>query len=116
LSACVWRELSAGAARKHGDKGEGRYQYQSFHLVGFHFLFVLGGTATSRLRLLRRPFIEDGAHSLPKEPQAESVLLCKLSDLFFSIWLVCRPDALQVLVANLAVLPFAMHLSFDLFR
>jgi hypothetical protein len=42
-----------------------RYQYQFFHLDGCHFVFVLGGTATSRLcASLPRPFVKDGASSL----------------------------------------------------
>jgi len=73
--------------------------------------------ATSRLRaLLPRPFVEESAQSLLIEPQTESVFLRKFRDLFFSILLVSRPDAFQVLFVNQAVPPFAFHLSFDLFR
>ena len=66
--------------------------------------------------VIRRPFIEDGAHSFSVESQPESVLLRKLGNLFFSIFLVYRPNAFQVRVANHAVLPYAMHPFFDLFR
>src|SRR5262249_8451602 len=75
------------------------------------------GMATSRLRaLLRRPFVEYGAHSLAIEPETESVFLRKFRDLFFPIFLVYRPDAFQVLFVNHAVPPSAMHPSFDLCR
>ena len=75
------------------------------------------GTATSRLHaLLRRPFVEDGAKSLLIEPQTESVFVRELGNLFFSIFLVYRPKAFQVLVVNYASPPFAMYPSFDLFR
>ena len=66
--------------------------------------------------LLLRPSVEYRAHSLSIEPQTESVFLRKLSDLFFPIFLVYRPNAFQLPVLNQAVLPFAMHPSFDLFR
>jgi hypothetical protein len=46
--------------------------------------------------VIRRPFIEDGAHSFTVESQPESVLLRKLGNLFFSIFLVYRPNAFQV--------------------
>src|SRR5262245_22288025 len=65
---------------------------------------------------LRPPFIEDGAHSLAIESQTESVLRRKLGDFFFPVFLVYRPNAFQVLVANHAMPPFAMHPFFDLFR
>jgi hypothetical protein len=64
----------------------------------------------------RRPFIEDGAQSLAIESETESVFLCKLGDLCFPIFLVRRPQPLQVLLVNRAVLPLAMHLAFDLSR
>jgi hypothetical protein len=64
----------------------------------------------------RRPFIEDGAQSLAIESETESVFLCKLADLCFPIFLVRRPQPLQVLLVNRAVLPLAMHLAFDLSR
>ena len=66
--------------------------------------------------LLLWPFLEYGAHSLAIEPQMEPVILRKLDDLFFSIFLVYRPNAFQVLLVNQAVLPYAMHSFFDLFR
>ena len=66
--------------------------------------------------LLLRPFVEDGTHSLLIEPQTESVFLRKLGDLFFSIFLAYRPNPFQGPVVNHAVLPYAMHPSFDLFR
>ena len=66
--------------------------------------------------LLLRPFLEYGAHSLAIEPQMEPVFRRKLGDPFFSIFLVYRPNAFQVLLVNQAVPPHAMHLSFDLFR
>ena len=65
---------------------------------------------------LLRPFLEYGAHSPAIEPQMEPVFRCKLGDLFFSIFLVYRPNALQVLLVNQAVLPNAMHPFFNLFR
>ena len=46
--------------------------------------------------LLLRPFLEYGAHSLAIEPQMEPVFHCKLGDLFFSIFLVYRPDEFGV--------------------
>jgi hypothetical protein len=66
--------------------------------------------------LLRRPFVEDGAHSLLIESQTESIFLRKLGYLFFSILLVYRPNLLQVLLVNPAVLPYAMHPSLDFLR
>ena len=66
--------------------------------------------------LLLRPFVEYGVHSLAIEPQTEPVFPRKLGDLFFSIFLVYRPNAFQVLLVNQAVLPYAMHPFFDLFR
>ena len=66
--------------------------------------------------LLLRPFLEYRAHSLAIEPQMEPVFRRKLGDLFFSIVLVYRPNAFQVLLVNQAVLPYAMHPFFDLFR
>jgi len=63
-----------------------------------------------------RNLVEYGAHSLSIEPQVESVFRRKLDDLFFSIFLVYRPNAFQVLLVNQAVLPYAMHPFFDLFR
>jgi hypothetical protein len=63
-----------------------------------------------------RPFIEDGAQSLAIESETESVFLCKLGDLCFPIFLVQRPQPLQILLVNRAVLPLAMHLAFDLSR
>ena len=66
--------------------------------------------------LLLRPFVEYGAHSLAIEPQTEPVFRRKLGDLVFSSFLVYRPNAFQVLLVNQAVLPYAMHPFFDLFR
>ena len=66
--------------------------------------------------LLLRPFLEYGAHSLAIKPQTEPVFRRKLGDLFFSIFLVHRANGFQVLLVNQAVLPYAMHPSFDLFR
>ena len=65
---------------------------------------------------LLRPFLEYGTHSLAIEPQTEPVFRSKLGDLFFSIFLVYRPNAFQVLLVNQAVLPYAMHPFFDLLR
>ena len=80
-------------------------------------IFASKKIATSRLRArLPRPFVEESAQSLLIEPETESVFLRKFRDLFFSILLVSRPDAFQVLFVNHAVPPFAFHLSFDLFR
>ena len=65
----------------------------------------------------RRPFIEEGAQSLTIESETEFVFLCKLRDLCFPIFLVRRPQPLQVLLVNRAVHPLAaMHLAFDLSR
>jgi len=66
--------------------------------------------------LLLRPFLEYGAHSLAIEPQMKPVFRSKLGDPFFSIFLVYRPNAFQVLLVNQAVLPYAMHPFFDLLR
>ena len=61
-----------------------------------------------------RPFVEDCAHSQPIEPETESVFLCKLSDLCFSIRLVWRPNANQLMLINRALVPFASsQLAFD---
>ncbi len=40
------------------------------------------------LRLKSRPFVEDRAHSLPVEPETESILVRELSDLCFALKLV----------------------------
>jgi hypothetical protein len=53
------------------------------------------------------PFIEDGAQSLVIEPQTESVFLRKLGDLCLSIFLVWRPETLQFVLVNSAMLPSA---------
>ena len=41
-----------------------------------------------KLRLKSRPFVEDGAHSPPVEPETESILVRELSDLCFALRLV----------------------------
>ena len=67
--------------------------------------------------MARRPFVEDGAHSLPVEPETESIFFRKLSDLCFALRLVLRPEAFQLMLVNSAVLPFAnLQLAFDLTR
>ena len=53
------------------------------------------------------PFIEDGAQSLAIEPETESVFLGKLRDLCLSIFLVWRPETLQFVLVNSAMLPLA---------
>jgi len=63
--------------------------------------------------VIRRPFIEDGAHSFTVESQPESVLLRKLGNLGFSILIVLRPEALQVRFVNSGMLPLAVHSTFD---
>ena len=45
---------------------------------------------------LLRPFLEYGTHSLAIEPQMKPVSRSKLGDLFFSIFLVYRPNAFQL--------------------
>jgi hypothetical protein len=78
------------------------------------------GLRAALFTIRRRPFIEDGAQSLAIESETESVFLCKLCDLCFPIFLVRRPQPLQVFLVNRAgsrnVLPLAMHLAFDLSR
>jgi len=66
--------------------------------------------------VIRRPFIEDGAHSFTIESQTETVLLRKLPDLCLSIFHFLWPQTFQVLFVNNTVFPFAMHVAFDLFR
>src|SRR5262245_32400900 len=60
---CLWKVIDIGLLRKS-------------HIVS--------------VRGFGRSFVEDGAHSLFIEPQAESVFPGKLSDLFFPIFLVYR--------------------------
>src|SRR5262249_24416262 len=79
---------------------------------------VISGLSNGQiaLALLRWPFVEDAAHTLLIEPQTESVFLRKLGDLLLSIFLIYGPNPFQFLVANHAVLPYAVHPSFDLSR
>ena len=53
------------------------------------------------------PFVEDGAQSLAIEPQTESVFLRKLGHLCLSIFVVWRPETLQFVLVNSAMLPLA---------
>jgi hypothetical protein len=86
-------------------------------------LLELGGMlvrfnhVTASFVIWRRPFVEDGAHSLLVKPQPESVFLRKFGDFCLSVFLVQGPDAFEVPVVNSAMLPrFAMHLAFNLSR
>lgn len=62
------------------------------------------------------PFVEDGAHSLSVEPETESVILSKLSDLCFALTLVCWPETFQIHPHkrhSASIRQFATHVRFD---
>ena len=64
--------------------------------------------------LWSRPFVEDCAQSLFIEPQTEAVFIRELLDPCLSIFLAWRPKALQFILVNSAVHPFAsLQLAFD---
>jgi hypothetical protein len=67
--------------------------------------------------LWSRPFVEDCAQSLFIEPQTEAVFIRELRDLCLSIFLAWRPKALQFVLVDSAVHPFAsLQLAFDAAR
>jgi len=64
--------------------------------------------------LWSRPFVEDCAQSLFIEPQTEAVFIRELRNLCLSIFLAWRPKALQFILVNNALHPFASsQLAFD---
>ena len=62
---------------------------------------------------LWRPLVEDGAQSFAVKPETESIVHCKLSDLPLAIFVVNRPEALQVRFVNRVLFPSA-NLQFPL--
>jgi hypothetical protein len=56
-----------------------------------------------RVLIARRGLLEDGTKPLLVETQLESVLVRKLSDLLFSIYLIYRPEPLQIGLVDRAV-------------
>jgi hypothetical protein len=82
--------------------------YCSAHTIIDNHMF--GGTfenARENFGMASVCSLKHGAQSLPVVDEFESVFFRKLLDLCFSIYYIQRPHALQLILVNRAVSPFA---------